>query len=989
MSSGYVGGGLPTGSSVDAGPCAESCVCNALDSGLAAIVSALTQIDNTLAEQTKKSCTIVDDCKQEIIDLIDESFKRPVASCQDCQAMLSQGLGGTLEYAVACAGACASEIQSLQDSVASLESNVAALDVFAEEDTLADTYGQSLNIPPVPKSYTAWCSFEGGEVIVTLSSDPPPFENATAVAWGDDEKVVFEEGLNICKTYETVSPYSFSQDTVGSVGILSNTCDITNYSNANDLDAIMFRGAKSFQIGQLSESWKAIADLGLEGINLGNLGSIVAGIWGANWSSPPKVAEEFLPKISGALGCSSPLFTKGIEIITAIGMFEHFSGADLSEHMYPIKYATNAACRSKFSEPKDAVAAYLANAIDYATLDTHFAIDGLCPAAVEMAVKSEKSQLTEEHLIHARHRGVIDVASYNEGFRRLGYVDDFIPGIVFDISEHLPDANAVISMAQQGTNNNSLVEKYGLRQGENALSQGLYNEWFSGQGINQVTRNNLWESHWRTPNYSTLFTFLHRLRDDDSNPKFGLIEGDIRESLDSLGIVPYWQDHIMATAFEPLGKRDIRVAYTSGALPDSDIESALRKTGHDDESVGIIAKELKPLRRREIQTHLAIRNWIHQQIDATQVRQQLQNDGFDEQTIQQALTDAEVGFLHSTWAESYAKGLLPKQNFLSVLIAQGVSESGANSLADTLSWKIMDHQAVKNYMSATMTYQQAFSQMVNDGVQPTAATKMLNDANDNINNVFMIECVRGIEQRYLRGELDNEQVNSFLNGRIADNARVNAMVSSFDCKRKSDGTDVHVEKLCHWLYLGMLSPADFLSRLHTLGYSEENAAMLLEDCMQANTLKAINEAKKIAAEQQRDAEKVIKASEKANAVIDRQNQRLAAARAKQAKIRADRDRQMIMAAERLDKLTTEGLVAAIAAVRHSVGRAQSVYKLTLDEALQTALTASSKFGKGTTDEFINYVDTLADLASTSGNEPKIEDVGGIPTVNGDTQPESP
>jgi len=80
------------------------------------------------------------------------------------------------------------------------------------------------------------------------------------------------------------------------------------------------------------------------------------------------------------------------------------------------------------------------------------------------------------------------------------------------------------------------------------------------------------------------------------------------------------------------------------------------------------------------------------------------------------------------------------------------------------------------------------------------------------------------------------------------------------------------------------------------------------------------------------------------------------------------------------------LVASIAAVRHSVGRAQSVYKLTLDEALQTVLTASSKFGKGTTDEFINYVDTLADLASTSGNEPKIEDVGGIPTVNGDTQP---
>ena len=391
----------------------------------------------------------------------------------------------------------------------------------------------------------------------------------------------------------------------------------------------------------------------------------------------------------------------------------------------------------------------------------------------------------------------------------------------------------------------------------------------------------------------------------------------IKGSLNALGITPFWQDHFMAVALQPLLKRDIRAAYTSGALTDDKLEPALRQTGHTDDAVETLKYELKAARRTALHSHIAIRNWVEQQIDGTDCQNQLSSDGFDTDTIALVMLDVEYEFGRSSWAEAFVKGLLPRQAFLDALTGHGVTDSGATALADKLSYRIVDHQSARNFIAGAIDRASAKQSMVLDGVASDAADKLLDDANSQLTNMFLTECTRGVRERYRVGEIDQSEALDALKGHGVDPAWAQSLIGYFDCGKRADGTRIAEEKLCHWLYIGTITPDYFLRSLHKLGYTDENASLLLQDCIQSNTLRAIKEAKQVAKEYASEQNRILAATKKAAALVDRQNQRLFEARKKAAKVREGRDKQIISAAERLYKLTSEGLSAAIDAVRMS------------------------------------------------------------------------
>ena len=981
-----VGGTFGGGYDSTTGACAEKCVCDALDAGLTAISDSLDQINTTLYDLLNQSCTVVDDCAAEIIALIDSYFRSATKSCDECKADLEAGLGGTIEYAVACAGACINEVKSecnsLQDDGSSCTTCgckpcvCTGLECVSIDPTACEPEKK-------PKQFIGWCDPDTQDVIVSKADQGSPGPTYTQRAIGDDEQVVFEEAARTCGVYKFGVPVP---DLPPSPEASSKICRIEAYDVA-ELDAFKsFDNAANVAFSGGADIVQRVGALGFEGLNLRAVTDILRGAVQVATQMPVSVADEWAPQIAKMLSCGSDVFIACARAYGTVGTVEKITGIDFSEWTWQLKYAMNASCRQKQLDPKLALDAYLSNAFDHTTLDTHFAIAGLCEPAVDWAILAGKSKPEPEQLVMMRHRGIIDNAEYATWFRRLGYLDQQIPENIYTISEHLPDIATVNRMNQAGVTDDQAVTTLGLDAESGPLMEGQLHDWLRGNGISDETIKQFWRAHWLTPGIANLFEFWHRLRDDDTLNGNGELESAIDQAYAANGIPPFWRKYFDAVKLVPLLKRDIRVAYTSGALADDDLERIIKLTGHDDESVSILVKELKPARRHAILAHTALRQWVQQIITASSCIEQLRADGYDESTVSTAMRDMEWEFERSTWAEAYAKGLLPRDNFVSLLTAQGVTDSGSIALANKLSFKIVDHQSIRDYIAGTVSRTDAASFMLNSGVAQTTVTQLLADADYAISDSLAIECVRGVKHRYLLGEISNDEARTFLQGRNLDASRVDQLVSNFDCEKSATGTKVAVEKLCHWLYLGTISQADFADRLIRLGYSEENASLLLYDCVQANTMRDIKEAKRISQELQSAADKKQRADDKLSASRQRSADRLARARSDKARLRANRDRQLLSAGEKVYKATGATLTQAVETVKEGVTLCSTRYGLAVDDCLRIVLLASEEMKGHDIADFQVVVTQLAEAAASDALEPSDADIGLPPSSNGATQP---
>ena len=66
-------------------------------------------INDMLGKNVKTCQDIIGECGDYIKQYISDAFTSPMSTCEQCKTDLHAGLGGTIEYAVRCAGACIDE----------------------------------------------------------------------------------------------------------------------------------------------------------------------------------------------------------------------------------------------------------------------------------------------------------------------------------------------------------------------------------------------------------------------------------------------------------------------------------------------------------------------------------------------------------------------------------------------------------------------------------------------------------------------------------------------------------------------------------------------------------------------------------------------------------------------------------------------------------------------------------------------------------------
>lgn len=980
------GGNFGSYPSQFAGECADKCVCEALDIGLETITEALYTIDSTLERKLGQECELVDKCKDEIINLIDEHFRYPTKTCEECQAAIDAGLSGTLEFAVSCAASCVEdhhkECQSASDDGLPC-SNCGEYPCCCDQGECVPC---DFEDEDKPKKYVGYCNRATGAYSVTKQGDSNPDPLAIPVSLADTEEAALQEAAEFCSSYgpKTPPPQQIPQvnEPVGQFQF----CDIEWYKNKAYTQTLISWGETAFSWAGIAQQVQAIGQVGLAGVSLDSVGQVLYSAFSTQLNLPPAMAALLTEPVAKALGCNDPVWINGMQVIAALGYLERTAGVDFTPYATSIEYAINSACRRKFLSPPEAMAAFLANAIDITSLDTHWAIAGYCPSSVNETIETQRSKPLPIQLAMLRRRSLIGDTQYFAGMRQLGYLDEGVSRDLFTITEQIPTLSDIIHLMVRDADDEKLVQQFGLDTAFTEKYQKQLRNWSEWQGVTETVARYNWRAHWTIPSPGQLFTFYHRLRNDPAFNKQRPLLDDIKAALIQQDILPYWHEHFLATSFLPLGRIDIRRAYNIGALDDKEAVAAYKQLGYSDANAEQLLKFAKRLREIAAQGHKAVKLWVKFRLTLVAAKARMKADGLPDDVIDKAFLDAEPSFASSPYALAFTRGDLSRDELTGILSGHGVSAEGIASIADTLAYKITSSPHIRSYVSGLLSRQEASGRMLNDGMQSAIITRLLREADEHIESDLIRECISGIKHRYLHGELSRDECHNLLVKRNVPLERVNQIMSGFECTKSAQGRQVPVEKLCHWLYLGMITQDEFMQRLLRLGYTDENASLLLFDCVQANTLRSIKEARKIQREQEQTADRQRRAIQRANTAIERDRERMNKLRQRQAKLRSDRDVQLLTSAERIAKAAKVELTVAYQAAKDRLHYAMSECHLPIDEALKIIVIASSNMKDSGLEYFATQVSELCSAAESSGLQPSISEVAGEPSSNGSTQP---
>lgn len=950
-------------------PSNEPQICNCLDSAFSTIASSLQGIESAIRGTTQSACSNIDDCIGEIIDKITEHFTIPLASCEQCKLMAEQGLAGTLEYAVQCAGACVEE-SAKSCSAGSPETWGRPCDTCGEpccicgQGTCSPTDCPETKPEDTAKKFIAWCSPETGSIAVTEVGASPPGVGFYQVGMASDEQAAAQIATENCKKIETrrepVTP-------IMPVTASGTLCRLADYYDGRALERMDAAQIAQNMVAGVSQTANALLNFGFEGVNVGVIEQVIYGFARSFFGLPGFAIDKMLPVLAASLGCESKQWQDGMTLLNAIESTAKYTGANVSSFTDQLQYSLNAGCRRKFLDPDKAIAAFLANSITAPDLDAHWAIAGLCNSSLNEYLRAVRSKPLPIELASMRFRKLITDKQYADSMREIGFLEPEVAERLFETRKQLPPMSDIIRFMIRDADDETdggPVRKFDLDALFDAKYAKQLREWGDSQGLPEKVARYAWRSHWTIPPPTQLFDFWHRLR---TNPDYPDLKSDIDTALIQQDILPFWHKHYYAVSFRPIGRIDIRRAYNIGALSDDELIPSYVQLGYSDETSEQLAKFSRRLRNDSATGHRAIKLWLKFAIDRDKAKQRMVDGGLPDDVAEKALADSEILFASSPPAAAFARGALPLDGLISALGDIGVTREGIGKIATVLAWKKGNHPAIKRYAIGAMERDDASREMTNDGLQPPIIEHLLSSADDEIDSAFIVVCQRGIKRRYLMGELTKQEATDELLRRGTTLQRANRLAEWWNCEKSSTGKAVTASRLCNWLAIGAITATEFNDRLVKIGYTAADAAMMTTDCLTAISAKRLSDAKKMAKEESAAEEKAVRAQRRMAATVQRESSRLIRMNKQAQKTRQNRERQLMSAAEKYAKKSDGGVYDAVGVVKAERDRLSGDYGFTVDESLQTILLAVESWRPDGQESFPAIVTALAELSLSESN----------------------
>lgn len=503
-------------------------------------------------------------------------------------------------------------------------------------------------------------------------------------------------------------------------------------------------------------------------------------------------------------GCDPDRIGDYLFPLSAANFMRQWLGADVDFASVPLKYLMNRTCPYFHPTTEQAISAYIGGEIDEHRLRVTAEMNGSCFEPLWPIVQASRTKLPPGILTQALYRGLIDRTEFDRELRAQGHLDPKQADVYQALGKFIPPPTDLIRMMVRDVEDPDIEEQFKLSDDFGDKYRGLLREFAEQQGMSEETMLRYWKAHWSIPSPTQLYEMLHRLRrNPDENLRTD--EDTVITALKQQDILPYWIDRLVAISYNPLTRVDTRRAYELGDIDEDQVRRSYEAQGYNDDDTDILVKYSRTLKEEGIESQKAVKYYAQGVMSRDEAIRELQERGFDDGFITVAMERIDKKRLRSVHAER------PYRQFLDGLLDEF-----------ELRRELLD----RNY-------------------PPADVDTAVNQARNELERKFRTKCEANIRQRYLWGEIDDEDAKAELRGLGAPAIYSEGLAGQWKCEVETGEKQGTLREFYRWLEYGTADKDEIRTRLRRLRYSEKSANLIVATMVERLKLRDEKEAEKI------------------------------------------------------------------------------------------------------------------------------------------------
>lgn len=310
---------------------------------------------------------------------------------------------------------------------------------------------------------------------------------------------------------------------------------------------------------------------------------------------------------------------------------------------------------------------------------------------------------------------------------------------------------------------------------------------------------------------------------------------------------------------------------------------------------------------------------------------------------------------------AYYQGSIGEDEVKQALYDRGYNDTNANILL-----KFFQHEKRRRFAvgrDATLyrdnlISQQQFTEVVTDqGAAPEDVQYAITQIDLYREAQRRKKCIAAYRKRFLAGEFDETEIQAELIAQELDQNQVNVLVEAWKCEKANKGKHFSAAQLCELFEGGLITGAEFITRLTNVGWTHDDAVRLYSACQRrlgvkqaksdaAKLRQEIREQQSLAREVQRQADK-----------LKRDAAQQARSAEKLQRVNSARERMLLEAANNWVNSNGLDLYDALVGVRGLYRSLKTTTVNSLDDILRAIITATKQ-------DDVPGVATLTDLVTS-------------------------
>lgn len=659
--------------------------------------------------------------------------------------------------------------------------------------------------------------------------------------------------------------------------------------------------------------------------------------------------------------CSNNTYQASMGGLIVGGLASQWVSPEISQALWPLRYAAYRACPTQFPTADQAAGAYLAGSIPDNVVQTWVTQNNQCWAPYERVIWGQRSKPAADAAIRLEWRGEISQAQRDRYARNLGWLD-----------------------AQEWNHQAAAARPYlGPAEAIRLWSRGEY----SDESRERVFRAN----GWTDANGSADLLRASRALE----PLDVAMEMFRRELMDPFE----FRAHVGGLGYFDDRQRERIMALKTVVPPASDLtrfmvrdvadESLVSKFGMDSEFEDKFAGKVKTwanhqgieddYMRAVWRAHWSIPSpgqlytMYHRfsrlpegdpgRVTLDDVETALKQADILPFWIPKLLKASERLLTRVDVRRAFNIGSLTREQVKENYQQSGYSEENAEALtkfAEKLRDRaILGEPAAKEYAAGTMDAEEASQELRASGFPQETIDQAFARLDRRWKAAVGKRCAAALQRRFMRFELTPVQARTEL-GNLGFRPRaVQATVDAWVCERNSKGREATAAQLCRWFTLGMIDAPTFQQRLTEAGWGITDATRIVLECGVKISLRMRKALEAQAKQDAAAAEKLKKAQEQAAKAADREAAKLEKAREQARKLKEKREQALMKAAERLAKARGWEFPAAFASVRAEFGRLTADWSFLPDERVEIVVLAAEQAARTPGADFAGLVREIA------------------------------